>query len=217
MTNTEDIDAKMTACGFDVIDIEDGCYDIEGIVKALERARNSKDKPTFINIKTIIGLGSAVAGQAEAHGAAFGADDVKEMKRANGFNPDEYMIINDTVRDFFAHVPERGQGFVHEWKGLVDKYSKEHPELGQEFQSRVRGEIRSDWRELIPKSFTDEPTASRASSGLVFNPLAKEIKSFMVGTADLSPSVNMVWDGKEDFQHVSLTFHVSNRILFFTY
>jgi dihydroxyacetone synthase len=26
----------------------------------------------------------------------------------------------------------------------------------------------------------------------------------MVGTADLSPSVNMIWEGKEDFQHPGL-------------
>jgi dihydroxyacetone synthase len=26
----------------------------------------------------------------------------------------------------------------------------------------------------------------------------------MVGTADLSPSVNMIWKGKEDFQHPDL-------------
>jgi hypothetical protein len=25
-----------------------------------------------------------------------------------------------------------------------------------------------------------------------------------VGTADLSPSVNMIWKGKVDFQHVSI-------------
>lgn len=203
LTNTEDVNAKMRACGWDVIDVEDGCYDVEGIVRALEQARASPEKPTFINIRTVIGLGSHVAGTAEAHGAAFGASNVAEMKKANGFNPDEFFVIGETVRDFFQDLPARGEDYVREWNELVKRYTAEYPELGEEFQRRARGELPANWKNLIPSSFPEKPTATRASSGLVFNPIAKEIPTFMVGTADLSPSVNMIWPGKVDFQHVS--------------
>jgi dihydroxyacetone synthase len=205
LTNTEDVNAKMRACGWNVIDVEDGCYDIEGIVAALEKARTSADKPTFINVKTIIGLGSAVAGQAEAHGAAFGADDVKRMKRIYGFDPEEYFVVGDEVRHFFSDLPGRGEQIVSQWNELVERYAEAHPVVAKEFQRRLDGKLPSDWQALIPspESLSDKPTATRASSGLMINPLAKEIKSFVVGTADLSPSVHMAWDGKEDFQHVS--------------
>ncbi|OIW31514.1 transketolase [Coniochaeta ligniaria NRRL 30616] len=204
MTNTEDVNAKMRACGWDVIDIEDGCFDVAGITQALEKARKSTEKPTFINVRTIIGLGSKAAGSAVAHGAAFGAEDVKNMKRAYGFDPDQSFVIGDEVREFFRDIPERGEARVREWEALVDRYAAQYPELAAEFRSRVRGELPSNWRDLIPTSFPDKSTATRASSGLVFNPIAKEIKSFVVGTADLAPSVNMTWPGKVDFQHPSL-------------
>ncbi|RMJ22081.1 dihydroxy-acetone synthase [Aspergillus sp. HF37] len=203
MTNTEDVDAKMRACGWDVVGIDDGCYDIPGIVDALDHARAS-DKPTFVNVKTVIGLGSRVAGTAPAHGAAFGADDVASMKRASGFNPDEHFVIGDTVRRFFHDLPARGERRVQQWNQLVDGYSAEYPVLGAEFEARTRGQLPASWKELIPASFPDKPTASRASSGLSFSPLAKEIRSFVVGTADLSPSVNMLWPGKVAFQHPDL-------------
>lgn len=205
MTNTEDVNAKMRACGWDVIDIEDGCYDVEAIVIALEKARASKDKPTFINIRTIIGLGSGVAGTADAHGAAFGAKDVAEQKKAYGFNPEESFVISDRVRKFFEDLPARGEEYVREWNKLVDAYVAAHPDLGAEFRARVRGELPENWKNLIPTAFPDKPTPTRASSGLVLSPLAKEINTFMVGTADLTPSVNMTWPGKVDFQHVSST------------
>lgn len=204
MVNNEDINAKMRACGFDILEVEDGCHDINSIVQALSLARQATDKPTFINIKTTIGLGSAVAGKAAAHGAPFGAEDVKNMKRANGFDPEKHFEIDDDVRNFFAELPKRGEGFVHEWSRLFDDYCKKFPELGQELQARMRGEIRKDWKDLIPASFDTSDTASRVSGGKVINPLAKSINSFMVGTADLSPSVNMTWDGKVDFQPVSV-------------
>ncbi|KAL4804748.1 Transketolase, thiamine diphosphate binding domain-containing protein [Aspergillus unguis] len=204
LTNTEDVNAKMRACGWDVIDVEDGCYDVEGLVQALSKARASTEKPTFINVRTVIGLDSKVAGQAAAHGAAFGVADVADMKRKLGFNPEEHFTVGEEVREFFADLPSRGEGYVKEWNDLVAKYSEAHPELAADFQRRVRGELPADWEKLIPTEFPDKPTATRASSGLVFNPLAQSINSFMVGTADLSPSVNMIWKGKVDFQHPDL-------------
>lgn len=206
MVNNEDINAKMRACGFDVLEVDDGCYDVESIVQALEHARRSQDKPTFINVKTTIGLGSAVAGKAAAHGAPFGAEDVKNMKKANGFDVDKHFEISEDVRDFFSDLPQRGEAFVSEWQGLLDKYCEQHPELGEEFKSRMRGEMREDWKSLIPQSFDTADTATRVAGGKVLNPIAKEVKSLMVGTADLSPSVNMIWDGKVDFQPVSTPF-----------
>lgn len=213
LTNTENVNAKMRACGWDVIDVEDGCYDVEGIVRALEQAREFKEKPTFINVRTVIGLGSHVAGQAAAHGAAFGVDNVAEMKKANGFTPDDHFVIGEPVRQFFKDLPERGQRHVAEWNQLVDRYNREYPDLGAEFQRRMRGELPAKWKDMIPTSFPDKPTASRASSGLVFNPLAQNISSFMVGTADLSPSVNMIWPGKVDFQHVRPPIHDIKELL----
>lgn len=83
----------MIVCNWNVINIEDGCYDVVGITDALERARSSQSNLTFINVKTIIGIGSAVAGKAIAHGAALGAKDVANIKRTYGFNPDEHFVI----------------------------------------------------------------------------------------------------------------------------
>ena len=35
LCNTEDVNAKMRACGWDVIDFEDGCYDVLALTAAL--------------------------------------------------------------------------------------------------------------------------------------------------------------------------------------
>lgn len=205
LTNTEDVNAKMRACGWDIIDIEDGCFDIEGLVQALNKARAATEKPTFVNVRTVIGVGSAVAGSAVAHGAAFGAADVARMKKLYNFNPEEHFVISNDVRQFFEDIPSRGEALVLEWKNKLQEYETRYPDLGAEFLRRVEGRLPENWKALIPSSFPDVATATRKSSGLVLNPIAEEINSFVVGTADLSPSVNMSWEGKIDFQHVSRT------------
>lgn len=201
LTNSEDVNAKMRACGWDVIDIHDGCFDIDGITRALRQARSSPQQPTFVNVRTTIGLGSAVAGDALSHGAAFGDNDVADMKRASGFDPEQNFVIPQTVRDFFADSKTRGQQAVDDYENRLKSYAESHPDLAIEFERRRKGELPYDWESLIPSQFPEKATATRAASGLVFNPIAAKVKSFMVGTADLSPSVNMIWKDKEDFQN----------------
>lgn len=205
LCNNEDVNAKMVASGWNVIDVEDGNHDIKGIVKALITAKNSTDKPTFVNIRTVIGIGSKSAGDAKAHGAAFGAEDVANIKRGFGQDPEKHFQVSDEVYAYFRETKPRGREIEAEWNALVEGYAKEHPELHKEFALRVAGKFTDDWTKYIPAKgdFPTTPTASRKSSGLVCNPLAENLRNFMVGTADLSPSVNMIWKGKVDFQHVS--------------
>lgn len=206
LCNNEDVNAKMVASGWDVIDVEDGNYDIEGIVRALITAKNSEEKPTFINIRTVIGIGSKVAGDAKSHGAALGAEDVANIKRKNGMDETKHFQVSDEVYDFFREAKPRGRQLEADWNKLVDTYGQEHPKLHSEFKRRVAGEWTDDWSKFIPAKadLPTTPTPSRKSSGLICNPLAQNLKNFMVGTADLSPSVNMIWKDKVDFQHPGL-------------
>lgn len=201
---SEDINAKMLACGWNVIEIMNGSEDIESIVEAMKQAKASKDKPYFINCHTIIGLGSAVAGDAKAHGAAFGQRDVDNIHKVSGFEVENRFNVPPKVYEFFrGSSHSRGQKMTTEWENLVANYVREYPELAAELKSRIEGKLPSNWEDFIPKSFPTSDTASRKSAGLVCNPLAENIPSFMIGTADLSPSVYMAWPGKVDFQSVS--------------
>lgn len=201
----EDMNAKMRATGFRVVDIFDGDSNVGAVVQALLEARSS-DKPTFINIRTIIGYGSVAAGEAKTHGAALGADDVAQIKKSFGLNPEEHFSIPQDVYDFFADVAPRGEQYETEWKATVDQHAAKFPELSAEFKLRVEGKMVGDWTKYIPskQELPTAPTSSRKSSGLVGNPLAENVKNFLVGTADLTPSCNVAYGKKIDFQSVSL-------------
>lgn len=203
---SEDVNAKMRAVGFNVLEVEDGNYDVEAIVKALVQARASADKPTFINIHTTIGVGSRKAGTAGTHGAPLGKEDVEYIKETYGLDKTQALQINQDVYDFFREVLPRGQQLEKDWNALLGEYTSTHPELAAEFKKRMAGEMIADWTKMIPskEDFSTAPTPSRKSAGLVMNPLAEKINNFMVGTADLTPSVNMAWKNKVDFQHPDL-------------
>jgi len=202
--SAEDVNMKMRACGWDVVDVEDGCHDVKGLVLAMLNARASRDKPTFINVRTVIGVGSHVAGDAQAHGMAFGVEGVRALKKALGMDPDAQFVLVDAVYDYFKDREAAGAKLEGDWNALLASFQQRHPDVHKEFMLRVQGKFTQDWRRFIPSKahFPTSPTPSRKSAGLVCNQLAAELTNMMVGTADLSPSVNMMWTGKTDFQHV---------------
>lgn len=203
---SEDINAKMRACGWNVIDVEDGCFDIKGIVQALVQARANQDAPTFVNIRTVIGVGSQVQGNAKAHGAAYGEEDVKHIKKTFGLDPEEHFHLPKDIYDFFHEATGRGKRYEKDFADRLAAYKKAHPDSAADFHSRLQGKFLTDYKKYIPKKedLPTKTTPARKSAGMVCNALAKNLNAFMVGTADLTPSVNMTWEGCVDFQHPGL-------------
>ena len=197
----------MKACGFDVLEIDDGCYDVSGIVEAIETAKTkTEDKPTFINIHTIIGVGSAKQGQASTHGAAFGAEDVKHIKKTFGRDPEEHFLDDERLRAPFSKVVERGRELEKAHQELLERYKQAHPELAAEFFKRMNGEFTQDPVALIPptSSFSSDPLPARKSAGQVLKPLTSQIRNFMPGTCDLTPSIPLQFSTTDTFQHPAL-------------
>jgi dihydroxyacetone synthase len=89
---------------------------------------------------------------------------------------------------------------VADWNQLFQRYRDAHPALADEYARRKKGDLPTDWESLIPETFPLRPTSTRAASGLVFNPIAEKTDQFIVGTADLSPSVYMSWKTQEDLE-----------------
>ncbi|KAH3669257.1 hypothetical protein OGAPHI_001378 [Ogataea philodendri] len=200
LTNTEDVNKKMEASNWAVLEVEDGSDNVDGIVDAISKARDIK-KPVFINIHTVIGIGALNEGQSSAHGAALGVDNVAQLKRKWGMDPEKHFNVPDQVYQFFAECPARGEQYEAEWNATVAKYTEKYPDAAAEFKRRVAGKLPLDWKSYIPKEYPAEPTPTRKSSGLVMSPLAKAVDTFFNGSADLSPSTFVGWSGKAEFQN----------------
>lgn len=127
------------------------------------------------------------------------------LKRSYGLNPSEHFHIPQDVYDFFSEIPSRGQTYEAGWEAALVKYREEYPGLAAEFALRVAGKMPEDWSKCIPgkEELPGAPTASRKSAGAITGALGQKITSFLVGTADLTPSCNVAYKNKTDFQSVS--------------
>ena len=196
---TEDVTKRFEAMNWAVSVVEDG-NDLKAIEKAIRDAQKIKDKPKLIRVKTIIGFGMPKAGTSKAHSDAPGEEAVKETKRNLGMDENKHFYVPKEVSAHFREAVKNGARLEKDWEGLVKKYEKEFPELGQTLKDTRRNELPDGWEKSLPKFDDIESKATRAYSGEVINAIADVIPQLIGGSGDLTPSNNTYIKSSGDFQ-----------------
>lgn len=141
---SESVEDRFKAYGWQVIRVEDGT-DLAEIGKAIEAAR-ADERPTLIEVKTVIGYGSPnKSGKAASHGAPLGTDEVVLTKEAYKWVYEEDFHVPEEAAAEFAKVKEAGQEKEAAWNELFASYKKEFPELAEQFDLAQKGELPKGW------------------------------------------------------------------------
>jgi len=207
---SENVPQRFESYGWHTLTVKDG-NDLDAIERAIREAQSVTDRPSLISVKTVIGFGMPTAGTRKAHSDAPGEDAVRTTKKALGWPEDKTFYIPDEALSNFRGAVERGATLEAEWDALVDKYSREHQELGAEWHRVMSGELPAGWEDHLPKFENAKPMATRAASGEVINALAPVMPMLVGGSADLGPSTNTDIKDGGSFQHGSY----NGRILHF--
>lgn len=188
---SENVAKRFEGYNWQVLRVEDG-NDLDALAKAIAAAQAEKDKPTLIEVKTIIGYGSpnkgGKGGHAGPHGSPLGAEEAKLTKQFYGWDHEEFHVP-DEVRAHFAEVKARGEKANAEWNELFAKYKSAYPELAAQFERAVNRELPEGWDKDLPVySPEDKPLSTRVASGNALNGLAKNVPHLVGGSADLESS-----------------------------
>ena len=192
---SEDVLKRFEAFGWYVQHIEEG-YNLEEIEKAIRRALEQKERPSFISVRTHLGYGSPLQDDAKVHGAPMGREKALETKRRFGW-PEEDFYVPEEVYAYREEKIKRGQELEEEWNRLFKAYREKYPELGELLERAVKGDLGQEYRKHIP--LFSEPMATRQASGKVLNAIAPHIPFLFGGSADLSESNNTYLHGMGDF------------------
>ena len=194
----EDVNKKLEAFGFYVQEVEDG-NDIDAINKAIENAKNQKEKPSFIKINTKIGFGcKAKEGTSKCHGEPLGEDNVCDLRKNLGWEYDPFVIPDD-VYENCAQFLENKIKKQEEYKKLKEEYFVKFPEMKALWEEYFN----PDYAKLVEDKdlalFEDKPNATRTSSGEILSKLKDKVKNLFGGSADLAPSNKTEMKGLGDF------------------
>ncbi|MEL6985835.1 MAG: transketolase, partial [Actinomycetota bacterium] len=118
----DDAPARFRAYGWDVDEIGEVANDLDALTASLERARSVEDKPTLIVLRSHIGFPSPDwTDHHEAHGLAFGDEDIAATKAVMGLPTDEAFHVPDDVLEMYRAAGRRGAEHREAWaKRLAD-------------------------------------------------------------------------------------------------
>ena len=204
---SEDVAARYAAYGWHVQVVDwtnDGkaySEDVQALYDALEAARGVTDRPSFIELRTIIAWPAPNAqNTGKAHGSALGADEVAATKEVLGFDPEQTFEVPAGVLEHTRKLGERGSAAGAEWDKKFAKWQEKNPE-GFDTLMRLKDRRLPDgWADKLP-TFDADPKglATRKASSKVINAIAATVPEFWGGSADLAESNNTTIEDAPSF------------------
>jgi len=193
---TEDVCGRFEAYGWNVIRNVDG-HDFAALEAAVQKAKQSSDKPTLIQAKTIIGKGAPnKQGGHDCHGAPLGDKEIAAARETIGWPHAPFEIPADVYEGWNAKV--KGEGLEKLWSNKFVEYAKQFPAEAAEFTRRMNGDLPADWSDRVAaamKTTLDkaETVATRKASQLAIERLVSTLPERVGGSADLTGSNLTNW------------------------
>lgn len=199
LTFTENVLDRFKALGWHTVFVSDG-NDTEAIGKAIDEAKSVTDKPSIIEIKTVIGFGSPnKAGSSDSHGAPLGEAEVEATKKNLGWNYEESFYVPQEVKDSMMPIRERLAKEEEEWNNMYSEYKKAYPELAAEYEAWLKDDFIGDLIDDDSFWLNEGDMATRACSEKILNMISDKMPNLFGGSADLAPSNKSVMKSKEFF------------------
>jgi transketolase len=203
---SEDTPARYRAYGWHVQEVEGG-ENVVGIEEAIAAAKAVTDRPSFIAVRTIIGYPAPnKMNTGKAHGAALGDEEVAEVKKILGFDPEKTFEVPDGVLEHTRELIDRGKQARETWQGDFDAWAQREPERKALLDRLIADERPDGWDADMPSwSPEDKPLATRAASGQVLAAVGPKLPELWGGSADLAESNNTTIKGADSFGPPSIS------------
>jgi len=185
---TEDVAARFSAYHWHVATVEDG-NDPAAIAEAIAAAQ-ADERPSLIIVRSHIGYGSPKQDSSAVHGSPLGAETRQATREFYGW-PQEDFYVPKGVYEHMRQAVTKGAAAEAAWQERFAEYQNAYPEKAAALMQAATGTLPDGWDADLPRfSLAEYPKgiATRSASGTVMQQLAKNIPTFMGGSADLNSS-----------------------------
>ncbi|SHM48370.1 transketolase [Cryptosporangium aurantiacum] len=164
--------------------------DVQALWDALQAAKAETNRPSFIQLRTIIGWPAPkLQGTGKAHGAALGEAEVKATKEILGFDPSLTFEVPTDALNRAREVVTRGRAAHEAWDAEFAKWAEANPERKALFDRMATRTLPDGWTDKLPTYPADaKGVATRKASGEVLTAIAPALPELWGGSADLAES-----------------------------
>ncbi len=165
---------------------------VEHINECIQKAKKSK-KPTFIEVKTIIGEGTSAANNFKAHGLKVTDEELKKANAYFQINYDNYLFPTDITDHFKSSIVERGEQAYQAWLKTYQDYQKQYPQLIKDFENGCNNiEDDKHWKNIFNtlKNMNDPVPTKTYFKEFFTLTQQHHIKNCLTLSADLASTTN---------------------------
>lgn len=173
--------------GLNYIKVTEG-NDWEKISAAIKEAKKSKEKPTVIEIKTLIGYGSVHEDSFKAHGSALNEEQLKLLKEKLNYNFDGFKVPKESYDEFNA-FHTRGKKALDDFENKVSLLKKDK-EKYKIFKNIIDKQIELD-KKMFAKEYVKQQDSTRNISGFIIQKIASVNPLISLLSPDISSSTKI--------------------------
>lgn len=181
--SVENAGQRFQAAGWDYLSVSNG-EDLAAINEAIDQAKKT-DKPTLIEVKTVIGYGSPQAGTNKVHGAALGDENIAATRKALHYTDAPFEIEDAVYEQFQKNLQSRGIQAYNDWEADYRDFSDKDT-LAKAFSTDPREKLNLDQVTSFYK--VGDEIATRVANSDILQQISDHNLNFWGGAADLSSS-----------------------------
>ncbi len=193
----EDILKRFDAMGWHTDKVSDGNNPIL-IDMAISKAKRITDRPSFIEIKTIIGKDSLLQGTNKVHGSPLTKEDIRQIKDRLKIDTDLFSNISILRKEMANFIRIRVAHNKKKWETKYNAYINSCDEDTKRFLESLKEDKRYDITRLFKDKIFDDDEL-RNINGKIMNTIADNYPAFLGGSADLSSSTKTYLNNFGDF------------------
>lgn len=185
ITFTEKVLDKFKALGWHTDSVKNG-NDISLIDKAIDKAKTA-GMPAIIEIKTVLGDGSLLAGSNEIYNKPLEIKDIEQLKQKLELPLEKFYVNDEAVKDFRKRVLDRSSYKYEEWshnyKLYVDEVLKGDR---RKIDYLFKNEVNIDLLRLYWDLDINSKQELIISNQMVIDKISSVLPNFVGGSADLA-------------------------------
>lgn len=204
-TFKEDVLKRFEAMNWDTYKVGDG-NNLEELNSAIERAKTILDKPSIIEVKTILGYGSKLENTNIVHGKPLDEEDIINIKKNLGLREIPFTVLQDAYSYVNDLIDKRVKNNIRKYESNLKKVL---PNVKEEYKHEIEKLMNNDLSINISDLAFDVDSLSNMSgrdiSHNVLNEVLNEKNLVMGGSCDVSSSTKVYLDNSGDFTNDNLS------------
>lgn len=194
----EDVIKRFESQGWHTDVVANG-EDFNSISQAITRAKSVSDKPSIIEVKTIIGIGTSVAGTSEAHGKALSEDDIIRVKEKMNMSRVPFHVSKEAIDFYRDSLDKRISPIYNNWAQTYNAILERNPEKKKILEALEDG-IKLNLKNLHINFENNLIEDMRITNSNLMNVISSLSPTFLGGGADIVKSTMTYLEKSGDFK-----------------